>query len=98
MGLLTTITFANDNFHDFRADPKGTMQKISDAMMGQQLDGHSGMKSHKPIHTGDEAILVCMGGTVINLSSSEEMERLEKQNPFFFNKVKEAVKKFAKEL
>lgn len=90
MGMLTTITFRNDAYHDMAKDPKGTMEKILLAMNGQPVSDNN-MIAQEPVHSHDTAIYVSKGNTCVNISSFSKQEELMRHHPLFFGDIFSAI-------
>lgn len=77
MGNLTTITFRNDSFHDFKDNPKQLSDGIIDAMNGTQLRKgrnyfHVGSSANPVVvqrtrHADDKTLYMHAGNTVVDV-------------------------------
>lgn len=88
MGYLTTITFRNDAYSEFKSHPKKLVEEILDALSGSQIAGGYNYFSigreanpvilQKPRHADDITLYLHSGNTVTDINSlSEITERNE---------------------
>lgn len=85
MGMLTTITFRNDCFHEIKKDPERYMELILDAMQGQEVNDGA-MIAQRPVHSHDMAVYVCAGNTTTDVShpKGDKLNSLLLHVPGFF--------------
>jgi hypothetical protein len=64
MGLLTTITVHNDEYHEIKRNPQAFVDQVLAAMDGsiERNRGHFDMFAQRPIHTNDKALYFATGG------------------------------------
>jgi hypothetical protein len=113
MGNLTTITFYNDAYWDIEKNPQQVMENILAGMDGSlhqdqdtmgsayaPIGSHSNaMTVQRTRHANSKTVYVHMGNTVMDMDPySEQIRKLKKNNPEFYNQLLSKLKETVKEL
>ena len=87
MGYLTTITFRNDSYSDFKHNPKDLHKLVLDALEGEQLlkgrdtqpigSSANPVVIQKPRHADDRTIYMHAGNNVYDLSTADHLWVIE---------------------